>query len=218
MSAPTHELEVLAIGGSAGALDVLLDALRALPAELEVPVVVVLHLAPALPSLLPALLARAASRPVAEILDKAPLLRGAIHVAPPNYHALVERGGTLALSVDPPVRHCRPAIDVLFESCADAFGPAAAAVILSGANDDGAAGLLRIHRGGGIAIVESPATARYPAMPAAALAAVPGAREVPTAELGAFLGRLPALAAARPRSGGGAPTAPAGAEPGRQPS
>lgn len=193
------ELAVLAIGGSAGALDVLLIALRALPAGLAIPIVVVLHLSPAQPSILPALLARSARRPAEEVLDKAPLVRGAIHVAPPNYHVLVERGGTLALSVDAPVRHCRPAIDVLLESCADAFGPAAAALVLSGANDDGAAGLRRIHERGGIAIVESPATAVCPAMPAAALTAVPGAHEVRTAALGAFLARLPELAAARAR-------------------
>ena len=188
------EPAILAIGGSAGALDVLLGALVALPAAFTIPIVIVLHLSPAQPSLLPVLLARAAGRPVHEALDKARLERGEIHVAPPNYHLLIERGGTLALSVDPPVRHCRPSIDVLLESAADAFGPAAAGLILSGANDDGAAGIRRIRERGGIAIVEAPATAAYPTMPEAALASAgPGALVVPTGELGALLARLPGL-------------------------
>lgn len=196
------ELEVLAIGGSAGSLDVLMTALAGLPAAFTIPIAVVLHLSPAQPSLLPALLARATGRPAVEIEDKTLLERGAIHVAPPNYHALIERGGALALSVDPPVHHSRPSIDVLLESAADAFGPAAAGLVLSGANEDGAAGLRRIRERGGIAIVEAPATAICSTMPAAALASAgPGTHVVSGPELGAFLARLPELAALAPIGG-----------------
>lgn len=195
------DVEVIAVGGSAGALDVLLAMLAALPAAFAIPIVIVLHLPPAQPSLVPGLLARAARRPVHEIVDKQPLERGAVYVAPPNYHALLERGGTLALSVDEPVRCSRPSIDVLFESAAEAYGPALAGVVLSGGNDDGAEGLWQISQRGGIAIVEAPATAAYPAMPAAALARVgPAARAVPAAELAGVLARL--AAGPRPVTGG----------------
>jgi two-component system chemotaxis response regulator CheB len=195
------EIEVIVIGGSAGALDALLVVLAALPAAFAIPIVVVIHLSPAQPSLVPALLARASGRPVHEIEDKLPLERGAVYVAPPNYHALLESGGTLALSVDDPVHHSRPSIDVLFESAAEAYGPALAGVVLSGSNEDGADGLRRIRERGGIAIVEAPATAVCPAMPAAALdRAGPGVRAVPAGELAGCLERLPG--GTRPVTGG----------------
>jgi two-component system chemotaxis response regulator CheB len=195
-----HGIEVIAVGGSAGALDVLLAMLAGLPAAFAIPIVIVIHLPPAQPSLVPVLLARASGRPVHEIEDKLPVERGAVYIAPPNYHALLERGGTLALSADDPVLCSRPSIDVLFESAAEAYGPALAGVVLSGASDDGAAGLRRIHQRGGIAIVEAPATAAYSAMPAAALARVgPDAHAVPGAELAGFLARL--AAGTRPVTG-----------------
>ncbi|MEO7734280.1 MAG: chemotaxis protein CheB [Kofleriaceae bacterium] len=163
-----HHTEVIVIGGSAGALEALLAILPALPSSLAIPVVVVLHLAPNHPSLLPSLLGRVCGRPVREVEDKQVLEAGAIHVAPPNYHVLLERAHTLALSVDAPVQFSRPSIDVLFESAADAFGRAAAGIVLSGANEDGARGLRCIVDAGGRAAIQSPATAAHAEMPAAA--------------------------------------------------
>jgi two-component system chemotaxis response regulator CheB len=163
-----HEIDVLVIGGSAGALEPLLAVLPGLPSSFAIPIVVVLHVAPNHPSLLPALLGRACARPVYEIEDKQVLLPGAIHVAPSNYHVLLERDRTLALSVDAPVQFSRPSIDVLFESAADAFGRAVAGIVLSGANEDGARGLRRIVEAGGLAGIQDPAAAVHPEMPAAA--------------------------------------------------
>jgi two-component system chemotaxis response regulator CheB len=163
-----QDIDVIVIGGSAGALEVLLVILPALPSSLAIPIVVALHVAPNHPSLLPTLLGRACARPVREVEDKLPLAPGAIYVAPPNYHVLVERARTLALSVDPPVHFSRPSIDVLFESAADAFGRAAAGIVLSGANEDGARGLRRILDAGGLAAVQDPAAALHAEMPAAA--------------------------------------------------
>jgi two-component system, chemotaxis family, protein-glutamate methylesterase/glutaminase len=163
-----QDIEVIVIGGSAGALEALLVLLPALPSSLAIPIVVALHVAPNHPSLLPALLGRACARPVHEVEDKLPLSPGAIYVAPPNYHVLLERDRTLALSVDAPVQFSRPSIDVLFESAADAFGRAVAGVVLSGANDDGARGLRGIVDAGGLAAVQDPATAGHAEMPAAA--------------------------------------------------
>jgi two-component system chemotaxis response regulator CheB len=82
---------------------------------------------------------------------------------------LVERDATFSLSVDPKICFVRPSIDVLFQSAADAYGPGLAAVVLTGANEDGAAGLKRVRDRGGIGIVQDPAEAEAPEMPAAAL-------------------------------------------------
>jgi len=164
-----QDIEVIVIGGSAGALEALLAILPMLPASLAIPIVLVMHLAPDHPSLLPGLLGRACRRPVREAEDKLGLEAGTIYVAPANYHVLLERGRALALSVDPPVHFSRPSIDVLFESAADTFGAAAAGIVLSGANEDGARGLRRILDAGGLAAIQDPATAPHPEMPGAAI-------------------------------------------------
>ena len=93
-----------------------------------------------------------------------------VYVAPPNYHLLVERGW-LALSVDAHVSHARPSIDVLFESAAHAYAERAIGIILTGANEDGAAGLAEIKRRGGVAVIQDPAGAIRRSMPEAAIAA-----------------------------------------------
>lgn len=184
-------IEAIVIGGSAGALDALLKIFPALSEQVSCPIVIVLHLPPARPSLVPEILARVCARAVHEAEDKAPLRDRTIYVAAPNYHLLVERNRSLSLSSDGPVHHSRPAIDVLFESAADAYGPAVAGLVLSGANEDGAEGLRQIQQAGGVAIVQAPATASYPMMPEAALRRVgPSAHEVPLGDLRAFLARI----------------------------
>ena len=185
------DIEAIVIGGSAGALDALLAILPTLPEEVWCPIVIVLHLPPAQPSVVPEILSRVCARAVHEAEDKAPLRDQTIYVAAPNYHLLIERNRSLSLSVDEPVHHSRPAIDVLFESAADAYGPAVAGLVLSGANQDGAEGLCQIRQAGGVAIVQAPATASSPMMPETAMRRVgPSARVVPLVDLGAFLARL----------------------------
>ena len=147
-----------------------LTILPALPATYSIPIVVVVHLAPNQPNLVPAVLRRATALRVVEIEDKQPLAPATVHVAPANYHVLLERDGTLALSVDDLVYFSRPSIDVVFESAARAFNRAVVGVVLSGANDDGAHGLARIADAGGLAMVQDPATARHSVMPNAAIA------------------------------------------------
>ena len=180
---------LIVIGGSAGALEPLLEILRGLPLEVTAPVVVVLHLHPSHPSLIATLLQQTCpERPAREADDKTRLEPGAIHVAPPNYHLLVERGGTLSLSIDEPVLFSRPSIDVLFESAAHAFGSGVIGVLLSGSSADGAAGLAAIVAAGGSAVVQ--ADAPYPQMPEAALRLVPSAHALAAGEIAAHLARL----------------------------
>jgi two-component system chemotaxis response regulator CheB len=162
------KIEVIVMGGSAGALDALMAVLPAMN-DHPVPIVIALHVPPAQPSLVVSLLRHATTRVTSEVEDKMPMRRGEVYIAPPNYHVLLERHGTLALSVDDPVQFSRPSIDVLFESAAEAYRGAVAGVLFSGANDDGARGLQRIAEEGGVAVIQSPETSTQPVMPAAAV-------------------------------------------------
>lgn len=156
------------IGGSAGSLEVLRPVVRELPQELACPVVIVIHL-PAHSSGLAELLSADTQLQVKQAEDKEPIAAGTIYIAPPNYHLLIEAHGAFALSVDPPVHFSRPSIDVLFETARDVYGAKLIGVLLSGASEDGAAGLQEIHAAGGTTIVQSPLSAEVAIMPAAAL-------------------------------------------------
>ncbi|HVZ72430.1 MAG TPA: chemotaxis protein CheB [Polyangia bacterium] len=190
-------IDAIVIGGSAGALDVLGVVLPALPAPCAVAVVIVIHLPASKPSQLPAVLGARTALPVREIEDKVPVAPGVVWVAPPGYHVLVERDHTFALSVDELVHFSRPSIDVLFESAAEAYGARLAGVLLTGANADGARGLLAIENAGGLCFVQAPATAVARAMPEAALARVGGARSLPVPELAAALAGVAQVTEAR---------------------
>ncbi|MBL8267586.1 chemotaxis protein CheB [Steroidobacter sp.] len=157
------------IGGSAGALEVLRPIVRALPGTLMCPVVIVIHL-PAHSSGLADLLGADTTLTVKQAEDKEPISAGTIYIAPPSYHLLIESHGAFALSADPPVHFSRPAIDVLFETASDVYGAKLIGILLSGASEDGAAGLQEIHAAGGMTIVQSPLSAEVAIMPAAAIA------------------------------------------------
>jgi two-component system chemotaxis response regulator CheB len=188
MTAPPDP-ELVAIGGSAGALDALIEILAGLPAAFPAPIVIVLHLPAGRPSLLEGIFADRCALAVREVDDKEPLAPGAVYLAPPGYHLLIERTRRAALSVDEPVAYSRPSIDVFLDSVGDAYGPRALAVLLSGANDDGARGLAGLRARGAITVVQDPATAPHPAMPRAALALDPGHLALSPPEISRFLSR-----------------------------
>jgi len=148
--------------------------LGSLPAEFPVPIVVVQHRAKDSDRLLVQLMQDATGLKVCEIEDKDVLCAGTVHVAPADYHVLVE-SGYLSLTLEEPVRFSRPSIDVMFASAADAYGPATIGLILTGANEDGARGLADIAKRGGCAIIQDPKTAEIKMMPEAALKATPTA-------------------------------------------
>lgn len=162
-------LRAVVLGGSAGAVRALGEILPALPAGARVPVIVVVHLSPRRESLLPSIFGARCPLPVREPEDKEPVAAGTVWIAPPDYHLLVERDGAFALSLEPPVNFSRPSIDALFESAADAYGPDMLAVVLSGANEDGAEGARRVREAGGWVVVQDPEEAESRAMPEAAL-------------------------------------------------
>jgi len=158
----------VAIGTSWGGLAALTKLLGALPSDFGIPIVVVQHRSKDSEQLLVQLLQDATDLTVSEIEDKDPLNPGAVHVAPANYHVLID-DGYLSLTIEEPVRFSRPSIDVMFNSLADTYQSAAIGVVLTGANEDGARGLAQIVQRGGRALVQDPKTAEIPIMPAAAI-------------------------------------------------
>jgi two-component system chemotaxis response regulator CheB len=159
----------IAIGASAGGVEALGRLLPALRADLPVPVFIVLHLPRERPSLLADIFKSHCALRTTEAQDKEPVLPGTVYFAPPDYHLLLDKGPSLALSVDEPVFYSRPAIDVLFESAADIYGPRLLGIILTGGNEDGARGLDAVRREGGTTMVQRPGSAQMPLMPQAAL-------------------------------------------------
>jgi two-component system chemotaxis response regulator CheB len=174
---------VVVIGTSWGGLAALTEIAGSLPADFPVPICVVQHRSKD-SDLLVSLLQDITSLRVRDAEDKEPLCPQTIYVAPPDYHMLVE-ADYISLTVDSPVRFSRPSIDVLFKSASDTFGAFVIGVVLTGANEDGAAGLARIVARGGKAIIQDPETAESPIMPLSAVRAVPGARVVPLAQVSA---------------------------------
>jgi two-component system chemotaxis response regulator CheB len=152
--------------------------LGGLPRDFSLPVVVVQHRGKDSDRLLSELLQDATDMRVCEAEDKEPLEPGTVHIAPANYHLLID-AGYLSLTVEEPVRFSRPSIDVMLGSAADTYGSGAIGVVLTGANEDGARGLSHIVRRGGRALVQDPKTAEIAIMPAAAIKAVPSAEVLP---------------------------------------
>jgi two-component system chemotaxis response regulator CheB len=186
-----ERIEAVVIGASAGGVDALSVLLPAVPAGARAPVFTVLHLPRERPSLLRDIFAPKCRVPVREAADKEPIEPGTIYFAPPDYHLLIDRGPAIALSADEPVHHSRPSIDVLFESAADAYGPALLAILLTGGNQDGAAGIAAVREAGGVTVVQDPAEAYVATMVEAALALGPVDHQLPLAGIADLLHGLP---------------------------
>ena len=162
-------IEAVVMGASAGGVEALSQILPALPPSFRPALLIVLHLPRERPSLLVDIYATRCTLPVREADDKEPVEPGTVYFAPPDYHMLVERSRQIALSTDEPVHFSRPSIDVLFESAADVYGNRLLGVILTGGNEDGAAGLHAVHRAGGVTVVQQPDSAQVPLMVVSAL-------------------------------------------------
>lgn len=179
--------ELICVGASWGGLDAVGRLLADMPDEVDLPMVIAQHRHPnAQDTTLAELLNTRIKRPVADVDDKMAIEPRKVYIAPPDYHLLVERG-SFALSVDERVQYSRPSIDVMFESAAHAYGPGAIGIILTGANEDGAAGLALIKERGGVAVVQDPAGALRRTMPDAAIAASVADAILPLEEIGKFV-------------------------------
>ena len=163
--------KAVAIGASAGGIDALFTLLDGLQPPVAAPILVVLHLPENHESRLVEVFASRLDVPAEEAQPHAPVAPGRVYFAPPGYHLLVEADRSFSLSCDAPVMFSRPSIDVLMESCAEAYGEKLLGVVLTGANEDGARGLARIAALGGLTAVQDPAEAAHSAMPEAAIRA-----------------------------------------------
>jgi two-component system chemotaxis response regulator CheB len=195
----TAAFAIAVVGTSSGGLAALRELVSCLPADLPIPVVLVQHRHKQSDHLLATLIQDQTALLVCEVEDKTPIEHGKVFVAPADYHLLIEVN-EFALSVDDPIRHARPSIDLTFSSAADYFGAGTIGVVLTGANADGAMGLRRIVDRGGLALVQEPATAESPTMPLAAIKAVPTALVMTVGEIGRYIGDV-----ARDKSARGTP-------------
>ncbi|MBD1553801.1 chemotaxis protein CheB [Pseudomonas typographi] len=185
-----NRYQAVVVGASAGGVEALLGLFGALPSHFALPIMTVLHLPDGRHSQLAQVFERRLGRMVREGQDKAPIEPGIIYVAGPSYHLSVERDFTFSLSQEDRVHYSRPSIDVLFESAADAYGKGLVGVLLTGANEDGAKGLVSVQQCGGLTLVQDPAQARIAIMPEAALALMRPDYILPIAGLARLLAEL----------------------------
>jgi two-component system chemotaxis response regulator CheB len=169
MPANIQPYEAIVIGTSAGGLYAVSEILEKLPPDYHLPLIIVQHRVKDHRDLLEEVLQTRSRVRVKQADEKEPILRGVVYTAPPDYHLLVEHDRTFSLSADKQVRYSRPSIDVLFESAAIVFKKTLVGIILTGANNDGAAGIAAIAKYGGLTIAQDPAEAQYPYMPQAAV-------------------------------------------------
>ncbi|WP_280335121.1 chemotaxis protein CheB [Nocardia wallacei] len=182
-SAPGGDFEVVAIASSAGGITALSRILGALPADFPVPVLVVQHLHPRHDTIIADVLNRRTTLAVRLATAGERAESGVVHIAPPNFHLLVESDRTLALTSGELVHFVRPAADPLFESLADAYGPGAIACVLTGSGSDGARGASAVKSRGGTVIVQDPRDAECTGMPEAAIRTGTADLVVPLAEI-----------------------------------
>jgi len=185
-----RRIEAVVIGASAGGVEALGALLPALPAGYSLPVFCILHLPSDRESRLAELYAERVPLRVKEAVDKESIEPGTVYFAGAGYHLSVEQDFTFSLSCEPPVHFARPAIDVLMESSADAYGPGLVGILLTGANHDGAEGMAYIHASGGLTVVQDPDDAQVATMPQSAIDRFSPHLILPLARIGALLPML----------------------------
>lgn len=182
--------DLVVIGGSAGGVNALLKLLPALSPRMRASVVCILHVPGDRDSHLAELFNGRIALPVREARDKEPLTSGTVYFAGSGYHLSIEDDQTFSLSNEALVNYSRPSIDILMESAADAYGPSMMGILLTGANSDGAQGMLRIHEAGGLTVVQDPQDAQQTAMPLEALRRFQPDLVLPLAGIGELLSLL----------------------------
>ena len=162
-------IELLVIGGSAGSFNVLLEVIPKIKTPINFAIIIILHRKSSLNSRIDKVFRHKTSLKVLECEDKDLIESGNIYFAPADYHLLLEKDSTVSLDYSEKVNYSRPSIDVTFKNTADLYGARMAGLLLSGANSDGAEGLMYIHQKSGTTIVQHPDSAEMNTMPKEAL-------------------------------------------------
>jgi two-component system chemotaxis response regulator CheB len=181
--------DIIVIGTSVGGVDALQRLIGSLPANLPSSVFVVMHTAPQEPGLLPEILRKTSALPVRHGVEGEKIVHGRVYVSPPDLHLMVN-GARIRVARGPKENFHRPAVDALFRTAAESYGPRVVGVVLTGNLDDGTAGLHAIKSLGGVAIVQDPQEAVAPSMPQSALRNVKVDHCLPLAKIGPLLVRL----------------------------
>jgi two-component system chemotaxis response regulator CheB len=182
---------IIVIGASAGGFEAIKQLVAALPATLDAAIFIVWHMAPDVTGLLPRVLNRQKGLVASNAIDNEMISFNHVYVAPPDKHLLIDKG-VVRVTRGPKENRFRPAVDPLFRSAAEHYGARVIGIILSGALDDGTAGLWTVKSRGGLAIVQEPEEALVSSMPESALAAVDVDYRVTMAEMATLLVRLTA--------------------------
>ena len=161
--------EILLLGGSAGSFKLIFNIIKNFEVDLDKSVIIVIHRKKNFFSDIEKLFSENSRIPFKEITDKDKITKNTIYIAPANYHALIEKEKTFSLDVSEAVWFSRPSIDVTFESAAEIYRDKCTAILFSGANEDGAEGLLKLRNYGSLTIVQDPQEAEMPQMPLAAI-------------------------------------------------
>jgi two-component system chemotaxis response regulator CheB len=157
--------KAVVIGTSAGGLSALDKIFSGLDENFNLPVILVQHKHVESDDYLAKYLNRLSHLNIKEADEKEPIKEGNVYIAPADYHLLIEEDFTLSLNIDERVHYCRPSIDVLFETAADAYGRHLIGIILTGANEDGTQGMIKIKEEGGLTIAQNPKSAEVAYMP-----------------------------------------------------
>jgi two-component system chemotaxis response regulator CheB len=166
-----EKTNIVVIGASAGGFEAIRALISSLPPDLDAAIFIVWHMSPDIRGVLPQVINRHKTIMASHAIDNEPIVYNRIYVAPPDRHLVIENG-FVRVTRGPKENRFRPAVDPLFRSAAYTYGPRVIGIVLSGALDDGTAGLWTIKSRGGIAIVQDPADAEVPSMPENAIKAV----------------------------------------------
>lgn len=164
-----HNADVVLLGGSAGSFKIIFQLARNLTLQLNKTVIIIIHRKKNFFSEIEKLFTENIRILFKEISDKDKIYKNTVYIAPANYHVLIEKGGYFSLDVSDSVWYSKPSIDVSFESAAEIYKDRCVAILLSGANQDGAEGLLKLRNSGALTIVQDPGDAEMPQMPNAAI-------------------------------------------------
>ncbi len=161
--------KIIIIGGSAGSFKIVNRILAAIPSGYQHPIVICMHRLRNVRSGFVSTLSLNSKFKIKEATDKEQIHSGNAYIAPSNYHLMCDYGHRFLLSVEPPVNHSRPSIDIAMDSAAEVFRDKTIGILLSGANSDGAKGMYKIYKSGGLTMVQDPEESDVKTMPESCL-------------------------------------------------